>query len=311
MAQPQVVLITGSSTGFGFRTAQHLAQHGLQVFASMREADGRNRAHAEALRTLAQQGGLALTVIELDVTDDASVTRAVDQVRTAAGRIDILINNAGMWGPGILEAFTLAQWHELFDVNVFGCVRVARAVLPLMRQQHQGLIVQLSSLQGRFILPYSGPYVASKWAVEGAMETLRYEVAPFGVEVCIVEPYDYLTEMKQKAASHTPADHDREATYGQTLDLIEKMYLTPDPTRSRDPHEVVEAVAMLIAAPAGQRAVRVTVGNPLPQIEQMNQLVQDTHAALYPSIGLGDLLQVHTVDRRERQDRPNEAGPTA
>jgi NAD(P)-dependent dehydrogenase (short-subunit alcohol dehydrogenase family) len=294
---PQVVLVTGSSTGFGFLTAQRLASQGHQVYASMREADGKNAPHARRLRELAQRGDHRLTVIDLDVTDDASVDGAVARIAAEAGRVDVLVNNAGIWGPGVLEAFTLDQWHEVFAVNLFGSVRVARAVLPHMRSQRHGLVVQISSLQGRFILPYSGPYVASKHAVEGAMETFRYEVAPYGVEVCIVQPYDFMTELKQKAGSHTPADHAREASYGErTATMIETMYLTPDPTRAGDPEEVVDAIDRLIATPPGERPIRVTVRNPLPQIEQINQLAQEMHAGLFPAIGLADLLRLRLDD---------------
>jgi NAD(P)-dependent dehydrogenase (short-subunit alcohol dehydrogenase family) len=214
----------------------------------------------------------------------------MEEIVAAAGRIDVLVSNAGIWGPGVLEAYTLDQWRDLFEVNVFGSVRAVRAVAPYMRRQGSGLIVQISSLQGRFILPYSGPYVASKWAVEGALETFRYELAPFGIEVVVVEPFDFMTEMKEKAVHHQPADQDREAAYGQTVDLIRQMYLVPDPTRSGDPRQVVDAIRAVVESPSGTRPPRVTVSNPLVQIEQMNALSEEMHRALLPQIGLGHLL---------------------
>lgn len=287
----QVILITGSSTGFGFLTAQRLAEQGNYVFASMRESEGRNAARAEELRRVAAEGNYRLEIVDLDVTDENSTDRAVRQVYERAGRIDVLINNAGIWGPGILEAFTLEQWQEVFAVNLFGSVRAARAVLPVMREQKSGLIVQISSLQGRFILPYSGPYVASKFAVEGAMETFRYEVAPHGIEVSLIEPGDFMTEMKVKAAAHQPRDHEREAGYGQTVELVKKMYLVPDKERSGDPQLVADAILKLIGTPAGERPVRTVVNNILPQIEQINELSNQMHENLFPYIGLGDLLK--------------------
>jgi NAD(P)-dependent dehydrogenase (short-subunit alcohol dehydrogenase family) len=290
--QPLSVVITGSSTGFGFRSAKQMADAGHRVFATMREASGRNASHAQALRDHATGAKGSIEVVELDVTSDASVQAAVDGIAAEAGRIDVLVSNAGIWGPGVLEAYTLEQWREMFEVNVFGSVRAVRAAAPHMRAQRSGLIIQISSLQGRFILPYSGPYVASKWAVEGALETFRYELAPHGVEVVIVEPYDFMTEMKAKARDHQPADHEREAAYGATVDMIRQMYLVPDPTRAGDPQLVVDAIQGVIDAPRGQRPGRITVSNPIPQIEAINTLTDEMHAALYPYIGMQGLLKV-------------------
>jgi NAD(P)-dependent dehydrogenase (short-subunit alcohol dehydrogenase family) len=135
----QVVVITGSSSGFGRRAAERLAARGHIVFATMRESAGRNAPHAETLRELSEDAGWDLRVVEMDVTDDASVTHAIDTVVSQIGRIDALLNNAGVWGPGVLEAFTMQQWQQVFDVNVFGAIRAARAVLPVMRGQGQGL----------------------------------------------------------------------------------------------------------------------------------------------------------------------------
>jgi NAD(P)-dependent dehydrogenase (short-subunit alcohol dehydrogenase family) len=289
---PNVVLITGASTGFGFRSAKQLARQGYHVYASMRQVNGKNAPFAGELRDFASTHHCKLEPIELDVTDEVSVNGAVAQIAAQAGKIDVLVNNAGIWGPGVLEAFSMDDWKGIFEVNLFGSVRAARAVLPYMRRAGSGLIVQISSLQGRFILPYSGPYVASKFAVEAAMETFRYESAPYGVDVCIIQPYDFMTEMKQKAASHQPTDAERNALFAEANELIQKMYLVPDPGRVGDPQEVVDAISTLIGTPAGTRPIRTTVRNPMPQIEQINLLSVEMHAQLFPYIGLGDLLHV-------------------
>jgi NAD(P)-dependent dehydrogenase (short-subunit alcohol dehydrogenase family) len=296
--ESQVILITGSSTGFGRGAAEQLARGGHVVYATMRATAGHNRAHADALGALAASEGLALHVLDVDVTDEPSVRRAVARVVAEAGRVDVLVNNAGVWGPGVLEAFTMDQWQQVFDVNVFGGVRAARAVLPTMRRQGAGLVVQISSLQGRFILPYSGPYVASKFAAEAMAETFRYEVAPYGVEVCIVEPYDFMTAMKQKAAGYAAADAAVEAEYGGTPALVRQMYLVPDPRRAGDPAEVVDAIVLLIEAAPGERPVRTTVRNPMPQIDRINDLSREMHAALLPAIGLGSLLALGAPGER-------------
>jgi NAD(P)-dependent dehydrogenase (short-subunit alcohol dehydrogenase family) len=288
----QVVLITGASTGFGFRMAKRFAAAGAHVFATMREKDGRNAEHAEALERFATEGGLHLSTLELDVTSDGSVSTAVDQALSEAGRLDVLVNNAGVWGPGVLEAYSLDDWRRLFEVNLFGALRATRACLPAMREQGRGLVVAISSLQARFILPYSGPYVASKWALEGAMEIFRYETAPFGVECVIVEPYDFMTEMKDKAGAWRASDRLIEAAYGPANYVIDEFYMKPDPTRAGDPELVVDAVEAVLRTPHGSRPARVTVSNPMPQIDEINRLEAEMQAGLLPQMGLGHLLTV-------------------
>jgi len=288
----QTVLITGASTGFGFRTAKRLAVGGAHVFASMRERDGRNAQHAQALERFAAGSGLRLSTLEMDVTDDQSVSYAVARVVADGGRLDVVINNAGVWGPGVLEAYTIEDWRRLFEVNLFGAIRTTRACLPVMRQQGRGLVVAISSLQARFILPYSGPYLASKWALEGAMQTFRYEMAPLGVECVLVEPYDFLTEMKSKAAAWRAGDREIEAAYGQAAYVIEEFYMKPDPSRAGDPERVVDAIEAVLRAPHGSRPGRVTVSNPMPQIEEINRLEEEMQSGLLPQMGLGHLLAV-------------------
>lgn len=285
---PQVVLITGSSSGFGFRTAEALVAKGHTVIATMRDPEGGNAEAAKSLQQAAASAEGSLHILQLDVTDDANVERAIGESSRIVGALDVVINNAGVWGPGALEAYDMAQWQALFNVNLFGSVRLFRAVLPQMRARKSGLVIQVSSLQGRFVLPYSGPYVASKFAVEGMAETFRAEVSPFGIQVSIVEPFDYMTEMKDKARDHLARDSEVQSAYG-VGDFIEAAYLTPDPQRVRDPSEVVEALIKLVETPNGERPFRVTVGNPLPQIEQINRLTDEMHASLYPMIGLAAL----------------------
>ncbi|GAB2583344.1 SDR family oxidoreductase [Spirosoma areae] len=287
----QTILITGSSTGIGFLTAKRLAQAGHRIYASMRDIDGHNKPRADELRQFAQANGLAISPIQLDVTSDASVNEAVRQLTQQDGRIDILINNAGIWGPGMMEAFTLDQWQHYFDTNLFGCIRTLKAVLPLMRQQQRGLVITISSLQARFILPYGGPNLATKWALDAASEAYRYELAPFGVEFSTLQPFDMMTEMKQKAPANQAQDQTVIDGYGQpTWDYIKNVYLTPDPTRAGDPNTVVDAIEQVIGAPVGQRPFRVTVANPFPQIEQINTLQADMQTNLFGWIGTAHLL---------------------
>ena len=145
MDSKRVVLITGSSSGFGRMIAETLARHGHTVFATMRDSEGRNAAKAAEIQALAERESLALYVLELDVTDDASVDRAVQVVVQRAGRLDVAINNAGYVLAGLVEAATTEQAQNIMDTNFLGSVRVNRAVLPHMRHQRSGLLLHVSS----------------------------------------------------------------------------------------------------------------------------------------------------------------------
>ncbi|MCA9524150.1 MAG: SDR family NAD(P)-dependent oxidoreductase, partial [Myxococcales bacterium] len=176
------ILITGANGGFGTLIVDALLDAGHRVAASMRAVTGRNAAVAERLRQRGAQ------LIEIDVTHDASVEAGVRAAAEALGGLTVLINNAGVGVSGLQEAFTADDFKRLFDVNVVGVQRMNRAVLPLFREQHNGLLVHVSSLLGRITVPFYGPYNATKWAVEALAETYRVELSPFGVETVVVEP---------------------------------------------------------------------------------------------------------------------------
>ena len=183
------VLITGCSSGFGKLSALHFARKGDTVFASMR-----NTAKAGELEQAKQAESLPIEIVQLDVTDDASVEDAVRQVIDAAGSIDVLVNNAGLGIHGPLEETDDDEMKEIFETNFFGAMRVTRAVTPKMREQKSGTIVNISSLAGRVVAPYGGIYSASKYALEAASEALHYELHPFGIRVLLIEPGGFETE---------------------------------------------------------------------------------------------------------------------
>src|ERR1700723_30259 len=212
MESKQVVLITGSSTGFGRLMAENLARRGHSVFATMRDPGGRNAANASEIRALAKQESLPLNVLELDVTNDASVERAVQICVEHAGRIDIAINNAGNALMGLAEAVTMEQAQQIMDTNFFGSVRVNRAVLPYMRRQRSGLLLHISSGAGRLVLPAMGLYCASKFAMESLAEAYHYELAAQGIDSTIVEPGAYQTAVFGNLVM--AADQARTDTYG-------------------------------------------------------------------------------------------------
>jgi NADP-dependent 3-hydroxy acid dehydrogenase YdfG len=167
----KTVLITGSSTGFGRDTAETLARAGHTVFASMRNPQAQNRDHTQALRNN------GIEIVELDVGSDTSVEQAVKEVLARARHIDVLVNNAGIALAGVTEAFTPDQAKVVFNTNVVGLLRTSRSVLPAMRKQGDGLIINIGSILGRVTFPFFGIYDASKFAVEALTDSLRYESA--------------------------------------------------------------------------------------------------------------------------------------
>src|SRR5580698_10451681 len=253
MNSRQVVLITGSSTGFGRLFTETLARKGHTVFATMRDPEGRNAKNATEIRMLAKKESLPIHVIELDVTDDASVGRAVDAAVAKAGRIDVAINNAGYFLGGLAEAVTSEQARRLMDANFLGPVRVNRAVLPHMRRQRSGVLMHISSVAGRVVLPSVGFYCASKFALEALAEAYSYELAAQGIESVIVEPGAYQTPVFGNTV--TAADEARTNTYGALQQMPAKVNAALS-SSAGNPQEVADAVLQIIETPAGEKQLR-------------------------------------------------------
>ena len=253
----QTILITGASSGFGRDIAETLAVQGHRVFAGVREIGGRN---AEVSAQLKAKGA---TPVGLDVTEDASVDAAVRQVLGASGgQLDVLVNNAGIASAGVSESFTPDQVRDLFEVNVFGVQRLLRAALPTFRKQGSGLVITIGSILGRVTFPFFGLYGASKFALEGMIDSYAYELSQFGVEFVLVQPSAYPTNMY--ASVQRPADAGRAGEYGEIGAIPGKMFETFmgmfNGPNAPNPHDVAEAVAKLMATPAGERPDRVVVG---------------------------------------------------
>lgn len=183
MKGEKVALVTGSSSGIGFETALLLSRSGFHTYASMRDLK-----KSENLTELANKETLPLTVVQLDVNNDRSVKDAVGKIVAENMRIDVLVNNAGYGLFSPIEDLTLDQIKEQFETNFFGVVRVTKEVLPIMRKQKEGTIVNVSSGAGRVGIPLSSAYAASKFALEGLSESMRYELNEFGINVVIIEP---------------------------------------------------------------------------------------------------------------------------
>lgn len=262
------VLITGASTGFGRDTSERLARRGHHVFATMRDVNGRNAKACGALERIASAENLRLRVLELDVTSEDSVQSAVEAALRDAGRVDVVINNAGYAGIGVSEAYTPEQFQEMFDVNFLGAVRVNRAVLPTMRRQHNGLLVHVSSGAGRVVVPAMAAYSASKFALEALADAYRYELFPFGIDSVVVEPGIYRTPIFDRIAA--PVDSERVASYGDAATYAERVRgVFMSVISARDApgtEEVADALVRIVEMEPSERPFRTVVSLPIQQL---------------------------------------------
>ena len=179
----QIALVTGSASGIGFETSLLLARNGIYTFATMR-----NLSKSEEILDYARKDNLPLETLRLDVTDEQSISEAIDEIIGKKNRIDILVNNAGYSLLGPLEQLHMEEIKEEFETNFFGIIKLIQCVLPIMRKQRYGRIINISSLAGRIGFPLSSAYASSKFALEGLAESLRYEVHDFGIHVILIEP---------------------------------------------------------------------------------------------------------------------------
>lgn len=278
-------LITGASSGFGNLGALLYARAGAKVFATMRNLP---RPEADELRRIATDEKLDLHVLQLDVTSDEQVASAVAEAeRINRGPLDVLVNNAGIYIGGPVEVQDMEAARLIFDTNVHGFQRTARAVLPGMRQRKSGVIFNVSSQQGRVVMPSQGLYSSTKFAVESMSEQLAYELAPHGIEVVIIQPGGYPTKVGQNrrrytAALEARAEEKHKAGYPA---LVAQMKDTgaaagSSAAATTDPNDVPRAIAEIAAMTPGTRPLRRPVhpGNK-PQLE-INRVSAETQRAL-------------------------------
>ena len=249
------ILLTGASSGFGALMAEDLVKAGHRVAGTVRSPEGRNVEAATALRKL------GATVVDIDVTDDASVSAGVKEAEAALGPIDVLINNAGAGAHGLQENFSAEDFQRVFDINVFGVQRMIRAILPPMRARGSGLIINISSLLGRVTIPFLGPYNASKWAVEALSENYRVELSQFGVDVAVVEPGGFPTNFFGNLIQ--PSSRDRDTGYGELAGapqaMLESMGSSLAANPLQKPQIVSDAVVALVNMTPGTRPFRTEV----------------------------------------------------
>ena len=220
--QPKVILITGASSGMGYQTARILAEQGHRVYGAARRV--------EKIEELAPYGVQAL---RLDITDEQSVTQVVQTLIEREGRIDVLINNAGYGYFGAIEDVPIADAKHQFEVNIFGLARITQEVLPYMRVQKSGRIVNLASVAGHVTLAFGAWYNATKYALEAFSDALRMEVKPFGIDVVIIEPGAIRTDWGIIAADHL-RDVSKGGAYEQdgsrVAEGLRRIYLSKIPT---------------------------------------------------------------------------------
>lgn len=284
------ILITGASGGFGVLTVEKLLANGHKVAAAMRDIGGRNKMTAEKLTAL------GAVVVELDVTQDDSVTKGVQSAMGQLGGLDVLINNAGIGSAGMIEFFTTDDFKRLYEVNVFGVQRMNRAVVPYFRQQKSGLIVYTSSLLGRITLPFYGLYQTSKWALEALAENYRVELSTFGIENCIVEPGGFPTAFAENLMF--PSDTSQAENYGAFINAPQKMgenfhnVLLNNP--QQDPQRVADAFADLIDMPVGEKPFRTTVDfiGMGDHVQKYNEHLGQVTTGLYTNFGIANMLSV-------------------
>jgi len=284
----QVILITGASSGFGRLIAETLSRKNYQVFATMRNVNGRNAAAAREVRELAERESLSLQTLELDITDDASVERAVNEVTAKCGRIDVLVNNAGYGIMDLAESVTLAQAQRQFDTNFFGVLRMNRAVLPAMKRQGSGLLLHVSSGAGRLVIPGMGLYCASKFAMEALAEAYRYELASQGIDSVVIEPGAYATPIMEKL--ERGEDPARKPEYGEMAQVPEKVQAQIASSRA-NPQEIADVVLQIIETPAGQRQLRYRVGPGGPGVQRINALTDEIQVQMLEAFGIAALTK--------------------
>ena len=285
--EKKVILITGTNSGFGWLAANSCAALGHKVYATMRDTKGRN---ADKAKALVQQANIE--VLDVEVTNGKSVTDAVATIIKKEGRIDVVVNNAGIYATGITETFTEEDVDKVMDVDVKGPWRTIRAVLPQMRKQGEGLIINISSVAGRFSFPFQTVYNVAKFAVEGLTEGLHFEVRPLGVDVVMIQPGAFPTDIFGKIV--TGSDATVIAGYGDLAKVPEQigagvgqMFEALKP----NPQLVADAIVKLINTPTGKRPLRTVVDPATGNFAEIaNKHVKKQYENFLTAFGMQEML---------------------
>jgi NAD(P)-dependent dehydrogenase (short-subunit alcohol dehydrogenase family) len=262
----KVAVVTGSSSGIGKETALTLARNGFLTYATMR-----NRTKGEDIKLLADKEKLPLKVVTLDVTDGISIKNAIQSITDEVSRIDVLVNNAGYALFGAFEDLTMEEIKAQYETNLFGVIRMTQTVLPIMRKQKSGIIVNISSAVGRFGFPITSAYASTKFAIEGLSESMAYEVEPFGIKVVLIEPgyiktnaFNNMVTAKKSQDTNSPYSH-----------LMENMVSnTEHGFETASPPDVV-ANAVLKAVTSDNPSMRYLAGKDVEKWMEAKRSVSD------------------------------------
>ena len=283
----KIILITGTNSGFGWLAASSCAALGHKVYATMRDTKGRN---ADKAKALVQQANIE--VLDVDVTLGKSVNDAMATILKNEGRIDVVVNNAGIYATGIAETFTEDDLDKVMDVDVRGPWRLIRAALPHMRKRGEGLIINISSVSGRFSSPFMTVYNSAKFAVEGLTEGLHYEVRPLGVDVVMIQPGAFPTDIFGKIV--TGSDTTVIAGYGDLAKVPEQLGVGVGQmfeAMKPNPQLVADAIVNLIQTPHGKRPLRTVVDPATGNFAELaNKHVKEQYDNFLTAFGMQAML---------------------
>ena len=290
----KTIVVTGASSGFGAMTTRALAAAGHTVYAGMRDVAGRNAQAAADLAEHARSNGVRTQAVEMDVADQASVDAAIDRIITEAGRLVVVVHNAGHMTLGPVEAFTVEQLASVYDTNVLSTQRVNRAALPHLRRQRDGLLVWVGSTSARGgTPPYLGPYFAAKAAEDSLAVSIAAEVARFGIDTSIIVPGSFSTGTNHYAHAGRPQDTDVVQEYDQVYagvmdDLLKRQAGLAPP--DADPAEVARQIARVVDLPKGGRPFRVYIDPAQDGAEEVFRIGDRIRREFYRTVGYEDLL---------------------
>ena len=251
----KIAVVTGSSSGIGFETSLLLARNGFSTYATMRNLD-----KSQAIIDLKEKEKLPLEVLQLDITDELSVKEAIHKIINDQEKIDVLVNNAGYALVGPFEELSIEEFKEQFETNVFGAIRLIQGVLPIMRRQREGTIVNVSSVAGRVGFPLTSAYVSSKFALEGLSESMAYEIEQFGIKVILIEPGVIRTNFNNNLKIGKMVAIDPKSPY---IELTQQRISAFKPRfeRGSPPFEVAKVILEAIRLEKPAQELRYMVGN--------------------------------------------------
>jgi NAD(P)-dependent dehydrogenase (short-subunit alcohol dehydrogenase family) len=266
--QQKVAIVTGSSSGIGYATSLLLARNGFHTYATMR-----NIGRSADVQEIAYKERLPLEVIQLDVNDDASIRDSIEKVESENERIDVLVNNSGYGLVGAFEDLSVEEIKSQFETNFFGVIRLTQQILPIMRKQKSGTIVNISSGAGRIGFPGMSAYVSSKFALEGLSESMSYELEPFGIKVVIIEPGVIRTNFKKNSVmSKKSLDNSSISPYSSIIQKIDSS-ISSMVEHATPPEEVAKTI--LHATISNNPELRYLVGNDMIMMAETKKSMSD------------------------------------